>query len=66
MARGVENPIDPELHGVPCLEGSDAGDEPDASSADCAAEVGASGVEGDVLAPGAALAASLLDEEELR
>lgn len=66
MPRGVEQPVDLELEGVGGLDGPDAGDEAGGGAGDGAGEVADAGVEGEVLAPGAALAEGLLGEEELR
>lgn len=65
MARGIQNPVNTKLRGVAGLEGLDAGDEACAGTANGSGEVGASGVEGEVLAPGSALAAGFFVEEEL-
>lgn len=66
MPGGIQHAVDSELGGVAGLKGADAVDEANSGAGDGTAEVAAAGVEGEVLAPGAALAASLLVEEELR
>ena len=66
VAGGVEDAVDAELGGVAGLEGFNAADEAGGGATDSAGEVAAAGVEGEVLAPGSALAAGLLDEEVLR
>jgi len=65
MTGGVEDAVDAELGGVTGLEGLYPFDEAETGTADGAGEVATSGVEGEVLAPGSTLAASLLDEEIL-
>lgn len=65
MAGRVEDPVDLELGGVAGFEVLDAGEDPEGSAGDGAGEVGGSGVEGEVLAPGAALLERLLGEEVL-
>lgn len=66
MTRRVEDPIYAELGGVARFERPDAGDDAGGCASDGAGEVGAAGVEGEVLAPGSALALRFFDEEELR
>ena len=65
MTRRVQDPVDLELRRVAGFEVLDAGEDPDGGAGDGAAEVSGSGVEGEILAPGAALLQGLLREEVL-
>lgn len=66
MTGGVEDAVDSELRSVAGFEGFYTFNKADTGAGDSAGEVAASGVEGEILAPGSALAASFLDEEKLR
>jgi len=66
VSRRVQNAVDSELRCVAGLEGPDTVYEACAGASEGSGQVAAAGVEGEILAPGAALAAGLLDEEVFR